>query len=106
MVDGAREGYLRTVCDYVHLNPVRAGLLQAQEALSVYRWSSFKDYLLPPNNDRSGSGLSALWGEHGIPQDTEAGRKELGMKMEMRRHEKNEKAWKKIRRGWCVGSAE
>jgi len=28
------------------------------------------------------------------------------MKMEMRRHEKNEKAWKKIRRGWCVGSAE
>ena len=24
VVDGSGDGYLRTVCDYVHLNPVRA----------------------------------------------------------------------------------
>ena len=27
IVDGSGSGYLKTVCDYVHLNPVRAGLL-------------------------------------------------------------------------------
>ena len=27
IVDGRSNGYLRTVCDYVHLNPVRAKLL-------------------------------------------------------------------------------
>jgi REP element-mobilizing transposase RayT len=25
IVDGSGNGYLKTVCDYVHLNPVRAG---------------------------------------------------------------------------------
>ena len=25
-VDGSGNGYLKAVCDYVHLNPVRAGL--------------------------------------------------------------------------------
>ena len=29
-VDGSGNGYLRTVCDYVHLNPVRAKLLKSQ----------------------------------------------------------------------------
>ncbi len=35
------EGYLKTACDYVHLNPVRAGLLGADERLLRYPWSSF-----------------------------------------------------------------
>jgi REP element-mobilizing transposase RayT len=33
LVEGSGNGYLRTACDYVHLNPVRAGLLQPQERL-------------------------------------------------------------------------
>lgn len=33
IVDGSGNGYLRTACDYVHLNPVRAKLLGAQERL-------------------------------------------------------------------------
>src|SRR5579859_7774614 len=28
LVEGSGNGYLKTVCDYVHLNPVRAGLLR------------------------------------------------------------------------------
>ena len=39
IVDGSGNGYLRTVCDYVHLNPVRANLLKADAALQDYRWS-------------------------------------------------------------------
>src|SRR5437868_4187103 len=39
--------YLRTVCDYVHLNPVRAKLLEAGVPLESYRWSSYGDYVKP-----------------------------------------------------------
>src|SRR6266581_2803079 len=45
MVDGSGNGYLRTVCDYVHLNPVRAKLLPTDVPLEDYRWSSYPDYL-------------------------------------------------------------
>ena len=34
IVDGSGNGYLRTVCDYVHLNPVRAGLLKAHKGVN------------------------------------------------------------------------
>ena len=42
LVEGSGNGYLRTACDYVHLNPVRAGLLARGERLLAYPWSSFK----------------------------------------------------------------
>jgi putative transposase len=48
VVDGSGSGYLRTVAEYVHLNPVRAKLLRAEQALRRYRWSSYPVYLLPP----------------------------------------------------------
>src|SRR5687768_12893033 len=34
---GGEGGYLRTVCDYVHLNPARAKLLPPEAALREYR---------------------------------------------------------------------
>ena len=40
IVDGSGNGYLRTVCDYVHLNPARAKLLLAEQPLREYRWSN------------------------------------------------------------------
>ena len=33
LVEGSGNGYLKTACDYVHLNPVRAGLLRSGERL-------------------------------------------------------------------------
>jgi len=48
IVDGSGSGYLRTVCDYVHLNPVRAKLLSSEKKLREYAWSSWPDYLKPP----------------------------------------------------------
>jgi putative transposase len=38
VVDGSGTGYLRTACDYVHLNPVRAKLLRPELALGEYLW--------------------------------------------------------------------
>src|SRR5690349_18007295 len=48
IVDGSGNGYLKTICDYVHLNPARAKLLSAQERLADFRWSSYGEYLKPP----------------------------------------------------------
>ncbi len=36
VVEGSGNGYLRTVCDYVHRNPVRAGLLKAVVPLESF----------------------------------------------------------------------
>ena len=41
VIDERGGDYLRTACDYVHLNPVRAGLLPPDQPLSSYAWSSF-----------------------------------------------------------------
>jgi REP element-mobilizing transposase RayT len=49
VVDGSGNGYLRSVCDCVYLNPVRAQLLTPQQRLKEYRWSSYPQYLKPPH---------------------------------------------------------
>ncbi|PYJ01489.1 MAG: hypothetical protein DMF00_04750 [Verrucomicrobia bacterium] len=53
LVDGRPGGaYLRRVCDYVHLNPVRAGMLGNKEKVHRFRWSSYprcSPPLAPPN---------------------------------------------------------
>ncbi len=50
LVEGSGNGYLRTACDYVHLNPVRAGMLKAEDRLLSYPWSSFGAYLASPEH--------------------------------------------------------
>ena len=62
MVDGSGNGYLRTVCDYVHLNPVRAKLLRPEQRLLEYPWSSFGFYLAARATDRPGCGWIGCWG--------------------------------------------
>ena len=48
-VDGSGSGDLRTVCDYVHLNPARAKLIKAGTPLENFRWSSYGQYLKSPS---------------------------------------------------------
>jgi REP element-mobilizing transposase RayT len=45
--------HLGTLIDYVHLNPFRAGLVEVEDGLESYRWSSLTDYMVPPRK-RSG----------------------------------------------------
>ena len=33
------HGYIKTLCDYLHLNPVRAGILTPEQALQTHRLS-------------------------------------------------------------------
>src|SRR5438093_1503967 len=77
-VDGSGDGYLRTVCDYVHLNPARAGLLRPEHhQLRDFAWSSFGAYLQPPEQRPRWLRVDRLLGELGIPKDSEAGREQF-----------------------------
>ena len=104
-VDGSGNGYLKTVCDYVHLNPVRAKLLTREQKLASYRWSSYRDYLRPARKRPAWLRVDRVWGEAGIPRDSAPGRKEFAKRMEVRRWEDDPEQWKKVRRGWCFGDA-
>jgi putative transposase len=57
------DGHLSALIDHVHLNAYRAGLVSAAE-LAAHRWSSLKDYLLPPSSRcpwvRAAEGLSHM----------------------------------------------
>ena len=70
IVDGSGNGYLRTVCDYVHLNPVRAKLLNPEQPLHEYAWSSWPDYLKLPEHRPRWLRVDRLLGELGIPLAT------------------------------------
>jgi REP element-mobilizing transposase RayT len=105
VVEGGGDGYLRTACDYTHLNPARAKLLGPQSRLLEYPWSSFGGYLTEPRHRPAWLRVERLLGEHGIVRDTEEGRREFERRMEERRAQEGDAAsWKGMRRGWCLGS--
>jgi putative transposase len=107
IVDGSGTGYLRTVCDYVHLNPVRAKLLKPDQRLLEYPWSSFGFYLAAPAHRPAWLRVDRVLGEHGIARDDVAGRGQFEQRMEGRRAEESDgEEWQAIRRGWCLGAPE
>ena len=104
IVEGEGDGYLKTVCDDVHLNPVRAKLLKPKARLSDYRWSSYGEYLKAAGKRPAWLRVDRLPGQWGIPKDSVAGRARFEEAMESRRTEALD--FKPIRRGWCYGSPE
>jgi REP element-mobilizing transposase RayT len=106
IVDGSGNEYLRTVCDYVHLNPVRAGLIGPADVLGSFRWSSYGAYLKPPGQRPKWLRVDRLLGERGIFRDSVAGRAEFGRQMERRRQDEGASDESSIQRGWCLGGEE
>jgi REP element-mobilizing transposase RayT len=106
LVDGSTTGYFKSVCDYVHLNPVRAKLLGADDKLTAFRWSSFGEYLKPRTQRPAWLQVERLLGEWGVPKDTSAGRAHFERMVETRRKSEDPDEAKKIQRGWCYGSEE
>ena len=106
LVEGG-GGYLKTVCDDVHLNPVRANLLKAEEKLAAYPWSSLMWYFAAKEHRPGWIRVYRLLGEHRIQEDAAAGRQEFERRMEARRMQaEDDEQLKPIRRGWCLGSPE
>ncbi len=104
VLDGSGNGYLKTVCDYVHLNPVRAKLLPPEQALRAYQWSTWPEYLKRPGRRWAWLRVDRLLGEYRIPQDTVAGRRSLEVALEERRAAEAGVDYKQVRRGWCLGA--
>jgi REP element-mobilizing transposase RayT len=105
-VDGSETGYLKTVCDYVHLNPARAKLLPAKSKLAEFRWSSYPQYLKAHGARPPWLRVDRLLGEHGIAKDSAAGRQHFERRMELRRAAEDGEEFAALQRGWCVGSEE
>jgi hypothetical protein len=103
-VDGSGKGYLKAVCDYVHLNPVRAGLIAPEQPLESYCWSSYPLYLEEASKRPRWLRVDRLLGEWGIPRDSQAGREEFAGRMEARRRAEGTGEYEP--RGWCLGSEE
>lgn len=105
VVDGTGTDYLRTVCDYVHLNPARAGLVAEAVALESYGWSSYGAYL---DAKRRPAWLRCdrLFGEHGLGKENRRARLEFSRRMEARRAEDGGPAAERIRRGWHYGAED
>lgn len=102
IVDGSGNGYLKTVCDYVHLNPARAKLLPTTDPLKSYHWSSWPMYLRAPTRRPTWLRVDRLLRAHGIPKDSLAGRRFLERSLEGRRAIEAED-FRSVRSGWCLG---
>ena len=85
IVDGSGNGYLKSVGDYVHLNPARAKLVVADVPLESFAWSSWPAYLLVRSKRPRWLRADRLLGEWGIPKDSPAGRQRLERALEERR---------------------
>jgi putative transposase len=103
IVDQSGTGYLKTVCDYVHLNPVRAKLLAAEQGLREYQWSSWPDYLKRPGRRPEWLRVDRLLGEYRIPRDNATGRRHLERCLEERRAGEEGRDYRVLRRGWFWG---
>ena len=106
-VDGSTTGYLKSVCDYVHLNPVRAQLLTPEQPLQAYPWSSYPLYLKEPAQRPGWLRTDRLLGEWGIPLDSSAGREQFARAMEARRISDQAESLDELPScAWCVGSEQ
>lgn len=106
LIDEQGRGYLRRACDYVHLNPWRAGLLSPGQPLSAYVWSSYPLYLQPRRRP-VWLRVDRLLGEHGLLEDSVAGRREFGRRVEARREEEpSPQELAALRSGWWLGGED
>ena len=104
VVDDSASGYLKTVCDYVHLNPVRAGLLAAEQPLAAYRWSSYPLYVSDSAGRPDWLRGDRLLGEWGLRWDQPGAGRQFALLMEARRKAEQDQEFQPVRRGWRLGS--
>jgi putative transposase len=102
-IDGRSRDYLRRACDYVHLNPVRAGMVAMDEKMDAFLWSSYPAYRRPKLRP-SWLRVDRLLGEHGLVDDTSASRREFERRMSQARLEPEDEMV--LRTGWKIGAED
>ena len=112
LVDAA-EDYFLTVCNYIHLNPARAGCFDLEAGnLTDYPWSSYLLYLHPAKRPEW-LVVERTLGNLEIADDV-VGQRAFAQYMQKRVTEiacaenprEANAQWAKIRRGWCFGGEE
>lgn len=106
LIDETDPSYLRTVCDYVHLNPARVGLVKKGRPLTSYKWSSYPSYLVTPRRREKWMRCDRLLGEHGLGKESRRNRLEFSRRTEARRLQANEAETQTLRRGWRYGAED
>lgn len=105
LIDERSPSYLRVACDYVHLNPVRAGLVAKKARLESFAWSSYPAYRRPKlrpawlRTDR-------LLGEHGLDGESAAVLREFERRMQSARLDPRIDAEESVRHGWKIGAED
>jgi REP-associated tyrosine transposase len=114
LIDPNVPEYSRTVADYVHLNPVRAGLVQSEEELAIFPWCSYRFYA-------SAKGLpewlriATIYQGHGLTcergADQQRFRQYMAERIDRELEEKRrpieaqkDVSWSMIRQGWVLGT--
>lgn len=113
VVERESNDYFRCLLDYVHLNPMRAGLVSPKSGLETYPWTSLDYYLKPPSKREAWQEVEAGLESAGL-RDSASGRQRFLTGLEERaRQEKAEAGLSEIegqslqstlRRGWYFGS--
>jgi REP element-mobilizing transposase RayT len=95
---------LAQICHYIHLNPVRAGLVRADRARD-YAWSSLPKF---PEKDRPAwLEAAVVLGEAGELPDTRAGWDRYRQYLEFLATDDTQRKQlvsRRLSRGWCLGS--
>lgn len=112
-VSADEQGYWEAVSSYIHLNPIRAGLVGASGSdLATYAWSSYPGYVRPSKRP-SWLCVRRLLGALQLA-DSAKGRNAYRLFMKRRAIEILRASdsgdipdvWKELRRGWFMGTEE
>lgn len=105
LIDERSQGYLVMAANYVHLNPVRAGLLRETEPLQKHAWSSYPAYLrqgLRPDWLR----VDRVLGEHGLECDSPKELREFSRRMQQLCLTEEITKSASLLRGWKIGAED
>jgi hypothetical protein len=105
LIDERTPLYLVMACNYVHLNPARAGLVGPGKGLETFAWSSYPAYLRPSLRP-AWLRLDRVLGEHGLQDDTAKSRREFSRRMEQMCPTDFGGENRVLRRGWKMGAED
>jgi putative transposase len=105
LIDDRTQSYLVQACNYVHLNPKRAGLVAAGRLLQSYQWSSYPAYLRPSLRP-AWLRIDRVLGEHGLQSDNARSRREFSRRMEAICPVDLAGEDEPLRRGWKLGAED
>ena len=111
LIDPEEPDYGRQAADYIHLNPVRAGLVKTECELAHHPWSSYRFYAM--GGERPGwLRIARIYGDHGLRPERVRDRRRFRSYMAGRIAQEveglgapggQESAWGQIRKGWVLG---